>query len=125
MVDQGNPRPGTIAWRDLTVPDADSVSKFYSAVVGWKREVFDGDYNMILPGGGAPAAGICFARGVNANLPPQWLIYIVVRDLEESLRNCLRLRGELLDGPRAVGSGRFCVIRDPAGAVAALLEETR
>ena len=31
------PRPpvGTIGWTDLTVPDADGLRDFYSAVVGW------------------------------------------------------------------------------------------
>jgi len=27
-----------------------------------------------------------------------------------------------IDGPRSLGTGRFCVIRDPAGAVCALYQ---
>ena len=65
-------------------------------------------------------AGICHARGSNANLPAQWLMYVVVEDVEASARHCVELGGELLDGPRELGGGRFCVIRDPAGAVCAL-----
>ena len=31
------------------------------------------DFNMLRPGSGKPVAGICHARGPNANLPAQWL----------------------------------------------------
>jgi|GEM_PF-2074257 len=31
---------------------------------------------------------------------------------------------EVIDGPRPMGKSRFCVIRDPAGTVAALISTT-
>ena len=37
---------------------------------------------MIPPGAAQPVSGICHARGSNADLPPVWLIYITVADLE-------------------------------------------
>ena len=40
-------QPGTIGWRDLTVPDAAKVRDFYQAVVGWKSEEYCGDFNML------------------------------------------------------------------------------
>lgn len=118
------PEVGTIAWHDLTVDDASAVKDFYSAVVGWESKEHDCggyfDFNMITPGKGEIVAGICHAIGVNANLPAQWLIYIIVADVADSARTCEELGGTVIDGPRAVGNGQFCVIRDPAGAVAAL-----
>jgi predicted enzyme related to lactoylglutathione lyase len=66
-------------------------------------------------------AGVSHARGSNAQLPPQWLIYVAVDDLDASLQRCLVLGGSVVDGPRALGVQRFCVIRDPAGAVMALV----
>ena len=69
---------------------------------------------------GQCVAGICHARGPNANLPAQWLIYIVVADVEESARKCEALGGAVIDGPRSMGAQKFCVIQNPAGAVAAL-----
>ena len=121
---------GTICWADLTVGDAERVRDFYQALVGWTHAPVDmggyADYAMHAPGQESPVAGICHARGVNADLPPQWLIYIVVADLERSRETCLALGGEILQGPRDLGPmGRILVIRDPAGAVAALWEEAR
>ena len=79
------------------------------------------DFAMNQPLGGDTVAGICHARGPNANLPAQWLIYIRVADVDASAERCRELGGTVLDGPREIGEERFCVIRDPAGAFAALI----
>ena len=119
------PKTGTIGWVDLTVPDAVAARDFYSAVAGWAPSPvpmggYD-DFAMAPAGTGEPAAGICHARGVNATLPPQWLIYITVTDVDVSAATCLELGGRVLAGPKDMGGyGRYCVIQDPAGAVAAL-----
>ena len=118
---------GKIAWTDLTVPDADGLRDFYSRVVGWRSDpVSMGDYsdfNMIPPGSDEPAAGICHARGTNEDLPPVWLVYIVVADLEKSLSACMDGGGEILMGPKGMGPGSsYAVIRDPAGAFSALYQ---
>jgi predicted enzyme related to lactoylglutathione lyase len=117
---------GTLAWRDLTVPDAERLRDFYTNVVGWGSLDVDmggySDFSMVAPGTGEAVAGICHARGTNANLPPQWLMYVVVEDLDRSVAKCAELGGEVLDGPRALGQGRFCVIKDPAGAFCALYQ---
>jgi hypothetical protein len=113
-------------WRDLTVSDADRVREFYSAVVGWVAEAVEmggyADYNMLPPGNSDPVAGICFRRGVNADLPSQWLMYITVEDLDRSMARCLERGGRIIAGPRGMGEARYCVIQDPAGAVCALFQ---
>ena len=57
------------------------------------------------------------------NLPAQWLLYVNVDDIDSSLRRAVELGGHLINGPRKMGKNRFCVIRDPAGAVMALINE--
>jgi predicted enzyme related to lactoylglutathione lyase len=47
-------------------------------------------------------------------------MYITVADVDASAQRCQELGGKVLDGPRPLAGGRFCVIQDPAGAVAAL-----
>lgn len=124
------PGVGRVAWVDLTVPDAAAERDFYRQVVGWgSAEVEMGgysDFNMLQPGSGDVAAGICHARGVNAGLPPVWLVYVAVADLEASTARCRELGGAVVAGPSGMGSyGRYCVIRDPAGAHLALYEPAR
>ena len=116
---------GQIEWLDLTVNDASRVKNFYSSVVGWKSDDVDmgsySDYSIHTPEGRDTVAGICNARGPKANLPSQWLVYVRVASVQESADTCERLGGEVLDGPRRMGGSNFCVIKDPEGAVMALL----
>ncbi len=118
---------GKIGWIDLTVGDAEEVSAFYQAVVGWKSEGVEmGGYQdyCMLPAEGGAVAGVCHARGTNEGLPAQWLIYITVADLEQSLERCRALGGEVVRAARGLGGmGRFAIVRDPAGAVCALFQK--
>jgi uncharacterized protein len=126
--DQNELGIGKIGWVDLTVADAGSVRDFYQAVAGWTPAPLSmGDYDdycMMPPGASDPAAGICHARGDNAAQPPVWMIYITVADLDASVRECEARGGKLLRPIRGIGDyGRFCVIQDPAGAIAALIQK--
>ena len=116
---------GSITWTDLTVENAEEVRSFYSEVVGWEPDPVDmggySDFTMNTPDAGKAIAGICHARGSNAELPAQWLVYITVEDVDASAKRCVELGGKVIAGPKNMGGhGRYCVIEDPAGAVAAL-----
>ena len=117
---------GKIGWIDMTVDDADGLRDFYKSVVGWETEAVSmgdySDYSMTLPATGETVSGICHARGSNAELPGGWLIYITVADVEASAAACTANGGEVLVSPKGLAGGRFCVIRDPAGATAALYQ---
>lgn len=118
---------GAIVWRDLTVPNAEQVRDFYAQVVGWQAEPIEmgdyADFNMLIPGTDQSAAGICHTRGFNADQPAQWIMYIKVADLEQSLVDCQALGGRILVGPKFLSeTQRFVVIQDPAGAMVALMD---
>ncbi len=124
---ESKPNQGLIAWHDITVDDAGTLGEFYQGVVGWKIEpVSMGDYedfNMVAPGSGESVAGVCHRRGPNAELPPQWLMYITVESADNSAKKVIDLGGKIISGPKDMeGYGRYCVIEDPAGAVCALFE---
>ena len=119
------PSVGALVWHDLTVENAEGLRDFYAAVVGWSAEDVPmgdyADYAMSTPDGEA-VAGVCHARGTNADIPPQWLTYVNVANVDASVRACEAGGGTIVAGPRGLMGGRFCVIRDPAGAVLALFE---
>jgi hypothetical protein len=117
---------GKIGWIDISVDDATGLRDFYASVVGWQPESTSmGDYDdftMTTPHGASPVAGVCHARGSNTELPRQWLIYITVADVDASARTCTEQGGKLIVEPKSMGDARFCIIEDPAGAVAALYQ---
>jgi len=115
---------GQVVWVDLTVDDAEGIRDFYQNVVGWDATAVDlGDYSdFTMMSGDQPVAGVCHARGVNADLPAKWLVYLTVADLEKSIQLCEENGGKLLVAPRQAGSGRCAVIEDPAGACVAIYQ---
>ncbi len=119
------PPIGAIAWRDLTVTNAEGIRDFYCQVVGWTATAHPmgeyEDYVIHSADNATPVAGICHARGVNTKIPPQWLMYVHVANVDESAHKCVELGGRVIDGPREMGSLRFCVIQDPAGAIMAII----
>jgi uncharacterized protein len=120
---------GRILWLDLTVPDATATRAFYQQVVGWSvqdvemtdRDERYADYNM-LGENGNPAAGVCHARGWNADLPPIWMIYLPVGDLDESLRRVREEGGKVIKSAQGKdGKCAYAAIQDPVGACLALV----
>ena len=118
---------GRVEWVDLSIGDAARSKDFYCKVIGWKSTDVEmgtySDFNLNLPGSGETMAGICHARGMNANLPAQWLMYVRVVDVAASAAEAERQKGKVLDGPRRMGGSNFCVIQDPDGAVMALISD--
>jgi len=122
-------RPGEIVWVDLTVPNTGEIHDFYHQVAGWQATEEDmggyADYQMREADTGPSVAGISYRRGVNAQLPPHWLIYILIENLDDSIAACRRLGGSMVDGPREGNGSRLCVIQDPARAFVALYQVQR
>ncbi len=119
-------KPGQILWHDLTVENADVVSDFYKSVLGWEKEGLSmGEYDDFIiksSKDGDVVAGVCHARGGNKDLPPQWLMYVKVSNLDESLAQCQANGGKVLGEKRKMGEGYYSLIQDPAGAYMMLCE---
>lgn len=116
---------GGISWIDLTINNAQEVRDFYSDVIGLKAQPLSmgsyDDYMMKSPEDNEAQVGICHAKGVNLDLPPQWLIYFNVSDIHSSIETCKKRGGKIITPVRDMGDFKMCVIQDPAGAVAALI----
>lgn len=115
-----------VMWLDLTVPDATRVRDFYQQVVGFRAEPLSmGDYDdyMMKQAETGQAVGVCHARGPNANLPPVWLPYFVVPDLDASMASVVAAGGQLKSEVRTAGPSRFVLVQDPAGAYSMLFQK--
>lgn len=119
---------GSITWRDLTVDNATNVAAFYRTVVGWgslpvSMGEYD-DYVMQTPSDDSGVAGICHAKGPNTGLPAQWLMYVKVAHLDESLKQVSIQGGKVLTEVKKLSdSSNYVVIEDPAGAVCVIYDE--
>lgn len=65
--------------------------------------------------------GTSHARGVNAGLPPVWMLCLPVGDLEESVRRVAEEGREVVSSMRGDGGAyAYAVVRDPIGVCFAL-----
>jgi predicted enzyme related to lactoylglutathione lyase len=110
---------GQFVWYELTTPDVDASRKFYPPITGWGTQPFDKDYTM-WTSGGVPIAGI-FRLGPEQRqkgIPPNWMPYVDVNNVDETARKATLLGGKVTHGPAEIpGTGRFAVLQDPQGAV--------
>ena len=120
---------GEMAWLDITVDNATQVKDFYQQVIGWKADAVSmgdyDDYTMIAPISGEAVSGVCHARGTNAGLPAMWLPYFLVEDLDASILQVEKQHGSLLTPIKTMGTDRYIMIQDPAGAACALYQKAQ
>lgn len=115
---------GQICWTDLTVDNADELKEFYKNTLGWtefaikmKDENGDeyADYAMMIDEE-TPAGGICNKRGVNQNIPSQWIMYVKVEDVQDTLNKCLQFGGNVVHTSRKKdGTLNYVIVKDPQG----------
>ncbi|GAB5464632.1 MAG: hypothetical protein Kapaf2KO_00680 [Candidatus Kapaibacteriales bacterium] len=116
-----------ITWTDITVEEADKLVDFYKITMGWEAIPVDmgvyNDYVMIHPDKPDDAiCGICHKKGPNGKLPPAWIPYVSVEDIDKYVSRCKENGGEIFDGPRTAGEGKMCIIKDPNGSLFGLYE---
>lgn len=122
---------GQIVSADVTTEDAEAMRDFYQKVVGWDSEGMEitddnGTYTdyVMKDSAGNWMGGVCHRRGVNKDLPPIWLVYINVEDIEASCKACEDNSGKVLHRSFGdAGNILYAVIQDPAGAILAVTKE--
>lgn len=116
--------PGALVWNELASDDLDGASAFYSALFGWEIARFPGSEQVYLSIklDGASNGGM---RTVEPpGVPPHWLVYFGVEDLEAALARAEELAGVVHAGPIDIQMARIAIVADPQGAVFALYDGT-
>ena len=118
---------GQFVWYELTTPDVAAARKFYPAITGWGTQEFDKDYTMWTTRG-VPFAGIFRLRPEQRQqgIPPNWMPYIDVDNVDETTRKVNSLGGKTVAGPQDIpNTGRFAVVKDPQGATFGIYKSNR
>jgi uncharacterized protein len=122
--------PGALTWTELSTRDTKAAEKFYTQLVGWSAKV-GGEgvsaYTEFTPKGASyPVAGMMDSAAYGphgANVPPHWLPYFQVTDVDATANNAKVLGGRLFVPPSDIPNvGRFAVLQDPQGAVFAIFK---
>jgi uncharacterized protein len=118
---------GQFLWHELLTADPAAGAGFYSKVLGWSAQPWEGDadYTMLShakgPVGGARVVG---KDALASKAGPNWLTYVGVPEIEAALAAVKDKGGQVIHPVTAVGSdgGRYAVIADPQGAVIGVYE---
>jgi predicted enzyme related to lactoylglutathione lyase len=112
--------PGALVWNELASPDLDASSAFYGGLFGWTLEPFENSPTPYLgiKNGGANNGGM---RPLDPpGMPPHWLVYFGVEDIDAALAKVKELGGETMAGPIDIQMAKIAVVKDPQGAAFAL-----
>ncbi len=116
---------GRFVWHELMTRDVPGAKAFYSRTMGWKVEPWaaDPNYTVCLANIG-PTAGIFpITADFPAEMPAHWVSYIGTRDVDGTVAAAVRAGGSIVKEPEDIaGAGRYAVLKDPQGAVFAILD---
>jgi len=115
---------GQFCWYELITPDAAAALKFYGEVVGWTPKPMMPDYTILEAQGSGVGGVMALTDEMRAaGVPPCWVGYVLVQDVEASLKKLQALGGGLRRAPADIPNvGRFAVVTDPQGAVFCLFQ---
>jgi len=112
---------GKFAWYELMTTDTAAAGAFYNKVVGWTTQEMKGaggDYTIFNAAGAGIAGMLILPPEAKAmGMPPTWIGYIAVDDVDEHVTKITEAGGKLLRPAADVpGMLRFAVVADPGGA---------
>jgi predicted enzyme related to lactoylglutathione lyase len=119
--------PNTFCWAELDTTDVGSAEKFYTALFGWgvKRggEAANETPYTEWQRGGTSIGGMMTIPKEWGPVPPNWLVYFMVSDVDAAAKKAGELGGHAIVPPTDIPkTGRFSVIGDPQGAVFAVFK---
>ena len=112
--------PGAFCWNELYTSDLEGAKDFYGGLFGWEWNPFEQspDPYFVIMNQGRSNGG---ARGLaQPDMPPNWLVYFAVEDIDAGVSKVGELGGETMMGPMDIGIAKVAVVRDPQGGYFAL-----
>jgi hypothetical protein len=116
-------------WHELMTSDHEKGFAFYKTMFGWeKKDEFDmgpmGKYWLF--GQGDKTYGGMMTKPADMKMPPAWIYYVEVSDLDAAVERAKSKGGKLVNGPMDVPGGtRIAQLFDPQGAFFALHSTTK
>jgi predicted enzyme related to lactoylglutathione lyase len=122
-------KPGEFCWGELITSDHEAAFRFYAGLFGWEKI---SDFDMgpmgkyLIYGRGGKQMGGMFTKSAEMKMPPSWLYYTQVTNLDDAVARAKSKGAKLMNGPMEVpGGARIAQLMDPQGAAFALHEEAK
>jgi len=121
--------PGSLVWTELYTDDPAAAERFYTQLFGYTAEHMTAgpkdqpmDYTT-FKNGDAMGAGMLKKPKEIAHVPPHWLTYFATADADATVEKAKTMGAEVLMPPTDIPDiGRFAILKDPQGAVFAIIK---
>ncbi len=120
--------PGALCWNELYTREPEAAQAFYGALLGWefidhRDEANSPGYISIMNRGRANGGMFVMDENMAAHMPPMWLPYFSVADIEAAAERVAALGGTVFMGPQDVEDvGRMLLLSDAQGARCYLIQ---
>jgi uncharacterized protein len=120
---------GRFVWYELMTTDPGAAKAFYGEVVGWSTQdvPMPGMTYTLFTMGETHVSGLMDLpeEARNMGVPPSWIGYVSVNDVDAAAEQVKRLGGTVHVQPRDIPDvGRFSIIADPQGATLAVFKSS-
>lgn len=118
-----SPKPGKFCWNELVTNNVPAAKKFYASLLGWKTRPFGKDavgYTLLVQGRDNVGG---LMQCPKPGLPAQWIPYVIVADVDATVKKAAKLRATVCMPPFDVPTvGRIAVLTDPQGATIGIIK---
>lgn len=119
-------QPGALCWSELTTRDTKTAEAFYAALFGWS--VKHGapsvvpDYTQFGVGDQYMAGMLAMPAGMQPHVPSYWMPYFQVLDCDGVTAKATSRGAGVMVPPQDIPqTGRFAILKDPQGAMFAII----
>ena len=120
--------PGALIWNELMTRDTVAANDFYTALFDWTSEASQIGSHLytMFSNDGRPNGGMLKIEENMGQVPPNWMPYFAVADIDASAALAVELGGNTIVPPTDIPEvGRFSVVADPQGAVFGIIKMNR
>ncbi|MFI6153928.1 VOC family protein [Kitasatospora sp. NPDC051170] len=116
--------PGALVWNELNTTDTDVSGRFCHQALGLRPATIQGmDGYFSLNVGDRTVGGLQSVPGyLGGGTPSHWMTYFSVDDTDSTVDALVKAGGSVVQPPFDMQSGRMAVVRDPQGAVFAVIQ---
>ena len=118
---------GALVWNELMTGDVEKAKNFYRDLLGWEYQKMNGMEYWLIKNNERMNGGMMNKPEEMKDMPPVWINYIHVDDIDTALEKVPANGGQVIGEPMddsENGPGKMALVTAPSGAMFQLIQST-
>ncbi len=116
--------PGAACWFEVNTHDSEKARDFFTERFGLTAQRMEGMHYYTIHDAGRPRFGVLQMTEDWGELPPHWMVYFAVADVDRAVEAVRANGGQVTHGPFDSPQGPLAVCVDPLGAPFTVIRPT-